>query len=271
MTTQTNRRATIAVRCAASERSVWDAAIAALNTALTGSVFLSIAWMDDCDRAARSEADVVCLSLWPDLLRTEVDEPALEAEWRSVAAALRDGVMARGATVFLVTIFRHLSPDDGPLLPRLRRINLLAARLSQEFGLLVIDLDRVLAHRGALELGADARLGSQRAQQEAANAIVDTLLGVGLNHLVEEEALQQGVTCHRQRATLDRSDYPVPLQLERSRLRAREQLVVLEKRMIDDRGIAGLLRDLRAGRIGIVRLTREVAEKVGKRLARRQL
>ena len=69
MTTQANRRATIAVRCAASERSVWEAAIAALNASLTGSVILSIAWIDECEAAMRSEAEVVCLSLWPDLWR----------------------------------------------------------------------------------------------------------------------------------------------------------------------------------------------------------
>jgi hypothetical protein len=262
--------ATIAVRCAESERPVWEAAVASLNASLQGSHDFTLAWTDDRDQAARSEAEVICLSLWPDLLRAEVDEPALDAEWRGVAAALRDGAIARGATVFVVTIFRCLSPDDVPLLPRLRRLNLLAARLSQEFGLFVIDIDRVMAHRGALELGLDARLGSPQAQDEAVFAIVDTLLDVGLGHLVEDEALQRAVTYHRQRRTLDRSEQPVPLYLERSRVKSREQLCLLEKRMIDDRGVSGLLRDLRAGRIGTVQLMREVAGKVGNRLARRR-
>ena len=120
-------------------------------------------------------------------------------------------------------------------------------------------------------MGADARLGSQRAQHEAANAIVDTLLGVGLDHLVVDEALQQAVINHRQRATLDRSDHPVPLYLERSRVKSHEQLCVLEvhdKRPRPGRAVArpagGADRDIGTD-VG------KVAGKVGKRLARRQL
>ena len=209
----------------------------------------------------------------PDLWRQDTDWPTIEAQWREAASALRSGVMAQGIPVFVVTIFRHLAPEDSASLPRLRRLNLLAAQLSQEFGLFVIDLDRVLAHRGGLELGTDARLGGALGQRVAADTIGDTLLGTGIDHLVDDAAVQQAIEHHRRHREAGQSRLSVPqelMRLERTRVKSRTQVFGIQRDLIDDRSLAGLLRDVRAGRVGPAELVRQVASKLSERLGQRR-
>jgi hypothetical protein len=130
----------------------------------------------------------------PDLRHGMEGGPGVEAEWRAAASKLRDHVIARGAPVFIVTIFRHLPREQRDALPFLRRLNLMALRLSQEFGLFVIDLDRVLTHRGAIPIGADAWLLGDPARSVAGDAIVDVLLAAGVDHLFDDVALKRALS-----------------------------------------------------------------------------
>ncbi len=86
-------------------------------------------------------------------------------------------------TVCVCTVFRHVTPDaQAPArLRHIRRLNLLAAEMSQELGLTVIDLDRALADIGARALATDHRLGGPYATEMAAKCIALALLVAGLD------------------------------------------------------------------------------------------
>jgi hypothetical protein len=101
--------------------------------------------------------------------------------------------------VFVCTIFRHVAagaasqaPADGiRLVERIRRLNLLAAELSHDSGVGVLDLDRVLAHIGARELQSDYRLSGRIVAEVAGHAIVAGLLAVGLDDIVPPDVQQR--------------------------------------------------------------------------------
>jgi hypothetical protein len=262
----------IVLRATEDEGPVWAAVLSGLNDALQDASRFAMVHATSCDTAGRDDADIVCLSLLPDLFDTEEDWPETETRLRHAAAALRDGIMARGVPVFVVTIFRHLTAKHSALLPRLRRLNLLAARLSQEFGIFVIDLDRVLAHRGARELDSDARLGSEAARRLATEVIVETLLSMGVDHLIDDAALQRALVFQQGQREIARMQLSVPtelMRLERRPVKSRSQNYSTQRDLIDDRGLAGLLRDLRAGRIGSMAFGWQIARKFAQRAARR--
>ncbi len=116
-------------------------------------------------------------------------EPWIAVEAR-LRARCRDLTSIDGATVFLCTVFRHVPSDDAAKQSRLlqiRRLNLLAAELSRETGLFVIDLDRSLADIGARKLQADYRLGGQYASEAAAKFIALAVISAGLDNYLSYE------------------------------------------------------------------------------------
>lgn len=245
--------ARLAVRCAPTERALWQEVTSRLNEGLSGARTFHSVWRDDLCPAADDGCDVLCLSMLPDLSRPRSAWPAIEAQWRLGAAALRNRELERGATVFIVTIFRYTTGEDNALLPMLRRLNLLAARLSQEFGLFVIDIDRIFAHAGGMELRADARLASAEARRSAADLIVESLLSVGIDHVAEPAAIQAARSWHEARRVV-RSAGPSTAassgQMKRSYVRGRTQTSLTQSHDVYG-GIHSVLRDLCAPRVGL--------------------
>jgi hypothetical protein len=108
--------------------------------------------------------------------------------WAEVESRLRERYQALtsidGAVVFLCTVFRHVSSGDGAdqsRLVRIRRLNLLAAELSRETGLFVIDIDRGLADLGAVKLQTDYRLDGKYASNAVAKVIALAIVSAGLD------------------------------------------------------------------------------------------
>jgi hypothetical protein len=130
------------------------------------------------------EACVVIASLLPEV--ADYQQPWAEAESR-LRQAFQDLTGVDGAVVFLCTVLRHVASgdsDDRSRLVRLRRLNLLAAELSRETGLFVIDLDRSLADIGAFKLQTDYRLDGKYAADAAAKVIALAVVSAGLDAYV---------------------------------------------------------------------------------------
>ncbi len=150
-------------------------------------------WSSDVQPVPRSEGKgapppeavyVLSLAKW-------LEQP-LEP-WGQVATAVRGRVRAlasRGPKVVLLTIFRHVPMGSDPhadrdLLVRIRRLNLLAIELSNEFNVSVADLDRDFADIGALPLATDFRLGGEAAAALAAWALVRCVTANAVDGLVD--------------------------------------------------------------------------------------
>ena len=98
---------------------------------------------------------------------------------KGIREAVRE-LAARHRTICLVTILRHIGTDATPgLLARIRWLNMIAIRLSEEFGCVVIDLDRELAGVGAQTYATDFALGGPYGIDAAAQHIAGTLHSVG--------------------------------------------------------------------------------------------
>jgi hypothetical protein len=132
---------------------------------------------------------VVIASFLPVATRSEEPLQAVEARWRSDL----DTLAARDVpATFVCTVFRHVAhgPADGPpdarrpTVERIRRLNLLAAELSHDTGVSVIDIDRVFAHFGARALLTDYSLGGTVAAEVAAHTIVSSILDAGLDDFI---------------------------------------------------------------------------------------
>ncbi len=117
-----------------------------------------------------------------------------EETWEGCAARLWG--MYRGLCgdparpVYVFTVLRHVPAEvaqRAEILVRIRRLNLLAAMLSHELGVLVVDIDRDLADLGARALGADYRLGVPAAARAAAKSLAMTMLLAGLDETVPFE------------------------------------------------------------------------------------
>jgi hypothetical protein len=243
----------VAVRCSPAERALWQEVSSLTNEDMRGACTFQCVWRNDLYPAEDDGCDVLCLSMLPELRPPCSDCSITEAQWRAAAALLRDRELARGATVFIVTIFRYTTGEDYALLSLLRRLNLLAARLSQEFGLFVIDVDRMLAHAGALNLHADARLATAEARRAAADAIVETLLSVGIDHIAEPAAIQAALSRHKARGVIGPSGVSTPIslaQLKHSFAQGHTQVSLNSSHDVYG-GIANVLRDLCAPRLGL--------------------
>jgi hypothetical protein len=124
-------------------------------------------------------------------LAKQLDYPL--APWDEIAAALRLRVKvlsASGPKVVLLTIFRHVAARDNAdierdILVRIRRLNLLAVELSNEFGVSVADLDRDFANVGGLPLATDYRLGGEAAKGMAAWALIRCVIVNALDGTVD--------------------------------------------------------------------------------------
>jgi hypothetical protein len=132
-----------------------------------------------------------CIVITSLLLETEnyqEDWPDLEERLRSRYAALAADA---ADIVFVTTVFRHISEGDAAqrelLRLRIRRLNRLAADLSREYGIMVVDLDRDLADIGGRRLQTDYRLGGEYAEQVAARSMARALVSAGLDNHVPFE------------------------------------------------------------------------------------
>ena len=118
-----------------------------------------------------------------------------QGDWAELESRLRTRYagLAEDATsiVFITTVFRHVSEGDATqrelLRLRIRRLNRLAADLSREYGIMVIDLDRDLADIGGLRLQTDYRLGGEYAEQVAARSMARAIVSAGLDNHVPFE------------------------------------------------------------------------------------
>ncbi len=155
-------------------------------------------------------------------------------------------------SVFVLTILRHVRNEEGGIdrsrLNRIRRLNLLAAELSRETGVYVIDIDRALADIGAAVIGADHRLGGSHAAEAAGRCIASVVLSASLDGVIAFERSQAAA------AVL--AALPV-IGAGAMAPRAPPVLVGPERRQYAARrpsrlpGAEGRLRDLLAGRASI--------------------
>ena len=129
------------------------------------------------------EPSIIITSL---LLETD----SYEGDWAELEGRLRTryAALAADATsiVFITTVFRHVSEGDATqreaLRLRIRRLNRLAADLSREYGIMVIDLDRDLADIGGRRLQTDYRLSGEYAEQMAARSMARAIVSAGLDN-----------------------------------------------------------------------------------------
>jgi hypothetical protein len=197
--------------------------------------------------------------------------------WNTVEARLRDRCQdltsIDGAVVFLCTVFRHVPLDDHAAqsrLLRIRRLNLLAAELSRETGLFIIDLDRSLADIGASKLLADYRLGSQYASEAAAKFIALALISAGLDNYVSFEiqdaakAIVAGSQLNLMKPAIAKRDIVLPHVLKLGPGR-RKQAVATVVDTDKDNHAGWLLHLLMTGQFGI----RDAFTKLKQSIARR--
>lgn len=134
------------------------------------------------------EPSIIITSLLPETDNYQGDWAALEGRLRTRYAALAEDATS---IVFITTVFRHVSEGDAAqrelLRLRIRRLNLLAADLSREYGIMVIDLDRDLADIGGRRLQTDYRLGGEYAEQMAARSMARAIVSAGLDNHVPFE------------------------------------------------------------------------------------
>ena len=140
--------------------------------------------------------DLVVMSMLGDALSAAEPITAVESRWRNQLQSFQSS--ATTANVFVCTIFRHVpgsldSSDqhDTPSVERIRRLNLLAAELSHDLGIAVVDVDRVFAHIGARSLHADYRMNGAMAAETAAYAIVSSVLASGLDDLIAPDVQER--------------------------------------------------------------------------------
>lgn len=121
-------------------------------------------------------------------LGSEVDAPE---RWEDAEPRLRKvyaELCEPGHPVFICTLLRHTGGSDSALAMRrrirIRRLNLLAAELSSEYGAFVIDIDRKLADVGARRLGTDYTLQGEAAEKLASDVIAMEIVVNGLDGFV---------------------------------------------------------------------------------------
>jgi hypothetical protein len=175
---------------------------------------VDVRFVDGFDQVEASDDAVVVVSLLPEVDRDEAWATTEQRVRGAVTGVLEAGV----ANLFLCTVLRHAGGADEPAeavvarRTRIRRLNMLAINLSQEFGVFVVDIDRDLAAIGARALDTDYRLGGDFAAGAAGKSIAMSLLLIGLDAFVPVE-LQ---TAARERL----AEQPVPqLGVEGPRLR----------------------------------------------------
>jgi hypothetical protein len=134
------------------------------------------------------EPSIIVTSLLLETDDYQEDWAKVERRLRTRYAALAENA---ASIVFVTTVFRHISEGDAAqrelLRLRIRRLNRLAADLSHEYGIMVIDLDRDLADIGGRRLQTDYRLYGEYAEQAAARSIGRAIVSAGLDNHVPFE------------------------------------------------------------------------------------
>jgi hypothetical protein len=144
---------------------------------------------------------VVLASFLPMVARRGEPISSIEARWRTDFGALMERAVP---AVFVCTVFRYVaneaingSPDMRLLtVERIRRLNLLAAELSHDVGISVIDFDRVFAHFGARALRTDFRLAGAVAAEVAAHTTVSSILAAGLDDFIPPDVQERAKAAH---------------------------------------------------------------------------
>lgn len=146
------------------------------------------------DTEGAAPGPIVVTSLLADAMSLE-PLATVEAVWRD---RLAKGLAGADRIVVLCTVFRVVGDRQARpiLIERIRRLNLLAAELSQAFNTYVVDLDRTLSFFGAATLQSDFRLVGHRAAEAAGHAVVTTLFAAGLGGLVPVERQAIGAKRH---------------------------------------------------------------------------
>ena len=84
---------------------------------------------------------------------------------------------------------------------RIRRLNLLAAQLSHELNINIIDFDRSFAHHGGRELDVDFSLEGSAAALIARHVIISTFFAAGLDDFVSPELQEKASQLYEQRSS----------------------------------------------------------------------
>jgi len=178
--------------------------------------------------------DAICIISLASLLAD------LETPWTTVEAQLQADIEALSALdrcVVLLTVLRYIEPgpdrsEDQRRLHRLRQLNLLAAKLSQTFSVLVADLDRDLADVGALALSTDYRLGGAAAVEMAGWTLAACILANALDGLatydVQDAALAANLGRKPVAMAVEVAMLDNVVQLGRGRRRQRVATVTIE-------------------------------------------
>lgn len=132
---------------------------------------------------------VIITSLLPEVARADEPISLTEARWRRDLSKLMELAVP---SVFVCTVFRFVAKQSKPgqldarprKLERIRLLNLLAAQLSHDIGINVIDIDSIFAHAGARQMQTDYRLAGAVAAEVAAYTIVVGILAVGLDDII---------------------------------------------------------------------------------------
>lgn len=122
---------------------------------------------------------------------------SVDTPWAEVQAELSawiSDIAGTGDPVLVATVFRCITAEQDPegrLLTRIRRLNLLAAELSREFGVFVVDLDRVLTDIGGMALDTDYRLQGKPAADVAGQALAMCVATNALDLYIPFEAQER--------------------------------------------------------------------------------
>ncbi len=216
----------------------------------------------------REQPALLVASLSRDLARSDTSLAQIETAWRQELEAVTS---ACAQPVFLCTVFRHIEvpPTLGTetswtVRERIRRLNLMAARLSQATGVNVIDIDRSLAQIGARNLGTDWTLAGADAEQTAAYIVARTLLADCPDEIIPletqtlaREAVARGLLSLQGRPT------SIPLDSAAPASSRRHQVFISPTQPIDyfRRGLIG---DFAAERFGVVQTVAIVARNLAK-------
>ena len=215
---------------------------------------------------------IIMISLLPEVANYRKSWVELERRFRGRCQAL---MSADGAVVFLCTVFRHVATGDSAdpaRLVRIRRLDLLAAELSRETGLFIVDLDRSLADIGASKLHTDYRLDGEYASQAAGKFIALAVLSAGLDAYLPFEvqdtarATVANVQLKLMGPVVAKRDMVLPSILKLGQGR-RKQVVATIVDTDKDSYAGWLIHQMMTGQFGI----RDAFAKLGQSVARRGL
>jgi hypothetical protein len=137
----------------------------------------------------------VMLSLLPEVRHTNEPIGECDRRWRDRLIRLQSS----GVPLFVLNVFRHVRErnregDIAPILERIRRLDRMAADLSHDFGVGIIDIDQAFANVGGRILDTDYRLTGPLAARLAGHTIARTLLSFGLDDAIDPELQERAST-----------------------------------------------------------------------------